>query len=383
MTNGNFKELAAQNQFTFIQIGTKKDYLQTVQSVNVHQSMLLGSKLLEFLVLSPIQEMIQRMKDIPSNDLLIVSYPANIGVKAYAEKYRIPFVSVVFAPILLQSTLHPARIFSFDLLPKLPQTILQFIYFFIHKLIDLILLKKINLIRSNLNLNPIKTSYSWLLSQDLILGLFHEKFSLYPLDWPKQLKLTGFPLACIQSSNQNSDLKDFLLTHKKTLLFTQGTPNAHVYHFFKTVKEVCVSLNISAIFVCQFHDQLLDLTSDSIFICKSVNLSEVLPQISGVVHHGGVGTSAQSLKAGIPQIVVPWGVDQFDNSKHLKRMGVAIEIHHGFQFKKRLTKAILQLLKNKQFKEQAHFYAQQSKMYQGAKKSYDTLTGFFKQFKSN
>ena len=42
-----------------------------------------------------------------------------------------------------------------------------------------------------------------------------------------------------------------------------------------------------------------------------------------MVHHGGIGTCAQALRAGIPQLVLPWGVDQFDNALRLKKLGVA------------------------------------------------------------
>jgi UDP:flavonoid glycosyltransferase YjiC (YdhE family) len=39
-----------------------------------------------------------------------------------------------------------------------------------------------------------------------------------------------------------------------------------------------------------------------------------------------VGTLSQALKAGIPQIVRPYGFDQFDNAARLVRLGVAREI---------------------------------------------------------
>jgi UDP:flavonoid glycosyltransferase YjiC (YdhE family) len=41
------------------------------------------------------------------------------------------------------------------------------------------------------------------------------------------------------------------------------------------------------------------------------------------MHHGGVGTLAQALAAGVPQLVVPHGWDQFDNAVRLRRLGVA------------------------------------------------------------
>jgi UDP:flavonoid glycosyltransferase YjiC (YdhE family) len=42
-----------------------------------------------------------------------------------------------------------------------------------------------------------------------------------------------------------------------------------------------------------------------------------------VVHHGGIGTTAQALRAARPQLVVPYFADQPDNAQRLVRLGVA------------------------------------------------------------
>src|SRR5262249_25113485 len=42
-----------------------------------------------------------------------------------------------------------------------------------------------------------------------------------------------------------------------------------------------------------------------------------------IVHHGGIGTSAQALRAGIAQVVIPLAYDQTDNAARLDRLGVA------------------------------------------------------------
>ena len=44
------------------------------------------------------------------------------------------------------------------------------------------------------------------------------------------------------------------------------------------------------------------------------------------MHHGGIGTCAQGLAAGLPQLVMPMAYDQLDNATRLKRLGVASQI---------------------------------------------------------
>jgi rhamnosyltransferase subunit B len=48
----------------------------------------------------------------------------------------------------------------------------------------------------------------------------------------------------------------------------------------------------------------------------------VLPRAAVLVHHGGIGTAAQALAAGIPQLVVPSAHDQPDNAVRIRRLGV-------------------------------------------------------------
>jgi UDP:flavonoid glycosyltransferase YjiC (YdhE family) len=49
----------------------------------------------------------------------------------------------------------------------------------------------------------------------------------------------------------------------------------------------------------------------------------VFPHAAAIIHHGGIGTSTEALRAGRPMLVVPHGFDQYDNAERLKRLGVA------------------------------------------------------------
>jgi UDP:flavonoid glycosyltransferase YjiC (YdhE family) len=52
----------------------------------------------------------------------------------------------------------------------------------------------------------------------------------------------------------------------------------------------------------------------------------VLPRAAALVSHGGIGTLSPALAAGIPQLVMPLGFDQFDNAARLERLGVAARL---------------------------------------------------------
>jgi len=53
-----------------------------------------------------------------------------------------------------------------------------------------------------------------------------------------------------------------------------------------------------------------------------IPFSQVLPRTAALVHHGGIGTTAQALAAGIPQLIMPMSHDQFDNASRVEKLGV-------------------------------------------------------------
>ncbi|ONI80189.1 glycosyl transferase [Saccharothrix sp. ALI-22-I] len=54
---------------------------------------------------------------------------------------------------------------------------------------------------------------------------------------------------------------------------------------------------------------------DSVVVLPWVPQADLLPHVDLVVHHGGSGTTMGTFGAGVPQLVVPQGADQFSNAK--------------------------------------------------------------------
>ena len=85
--------------------------------------------------------------------------------------------------------------------------------------------------------------------------------------------------------------------------------------------------------------------------------SLLLPRAAALVHHGGVGTCAQGLACGLPQVVMPMAYDQLDNGLRLKRLGVG-EVVRQRQFKpERVAATVDRLLRSAQVRENARALA--------------------------
>ncbi len=62
--------------------------------------------------------------------------------------------------------------------------------------------------------------------------------------------------------------------------------------------------------------------SDRVFVAEAVAHDWLFPQTAGVIHHGGAGTTAAALRAGVPALVVPFAGDQFLWGRRVFALGV-------------------------------------------------------------
>jgi sterol 3beta-glucosyltransferase len=61
---------------------------------------------------------------------------------------------------------------------------------------------------------------------------------------------------------------------------------------------------------------------DSVFVVDSVPFAWLFPRVVAVVHHGGAGTTACGLRAGVPSLVIPFFADQPFWGQRIAELGV-------------------------------------------------------------
>ena len=121
-------------------------------------------------------------------------------------------------------------------------------------------------------------------------------------------------------------LEQFLAQGPAPVVFTLGSfvaqsGRAH----YRACMEAAARLGLRAV-VLAHRDDVARLRENALagaFVAAYVPHAELFPRACLVVHHGGVGTSAQALRAGKPQLVTPFLADQPDNAARLARLGVA------------------------------------------------------------
>lgn len=149
--------------------------------------------------------------------------------------------------------------------------------------------------------------------------LFPEWYAPPPADWPSPLPLLGFPLPAA-SGQLPPELTELLRSGSAPLVFTTGTGVRDVEQFFAYARECCRLIGRRGVFLSAQLPHAA--CSDDIATFRHVELGLLLPHAALLVHHGGIGTLARAVEAGIPQIVSPLKYDQPDNAHRAAELGL-------------------------------------------------------------
>jgi UDP:flavonoid glycosyltransferase YjiC (YdhE family) len=165
--------------------------------------------------------------------------------------------------------------------------------------------------------------HRWMHSPQLVIGLFPEWFAQPQSDWPPRTHLVGFPLWDAGAAPAWPDEAEaFLRGGEPPVVFTPGSAAATMHQYFRESVEALRSLKVRAMLVTNFPEQVPADLPPHARVFGYLPFSELLPRAALLVYHGGIGTLAQTVKAGIPHFVVPNGHDQFDNGWRIEQLGL-------------------------------------------------------------
>jgi UDP:flavonoid glycosyltransferase YjiC (YdhE family) len=165
-----------------------------------------------------------------------------------------------------------------------------------------------------------------------VLALFSPLLGEKQPDYPAQTVVTGFPFYDAAPSRPvDPELLAFLNRGEPPIVFTLGSSAVWIADDFYPVSIAAVrALGRRALLLVGENAQALRAqVPESIGVFDYAPHHLVMPRASVIVHQGGVGTTAQALRAGRPTLVVPFGQDQPDNARRVVALGVGRTISRG------------------------------------------------------
>lgn len=133
---------------------------------------------------------------------------------------------------------------------------------------------------------------------------------------PETVIRTGFPRCRIGSAQGVHTGRPVVITH------TSGA-SAQASRFFRIAIGACARAGAQSLVVTQNKELLpTPLPPECTHSGWFSSIGVPLARASAIVHHGGIGTTAEALAAGVPQLILPDGFDRDDNGCRVEAIGV-------------------------------------------------------------
>jgi rhamnosyltransferase subunit B len=271
--------------------------------------------------------MCENADDLPA---FVASLPADEPAAMFAHplalmgaalaRTRRPDLRVVagwLAPVNLRTVHDPMTWGPLGVHRRVPRRVRHWMWRLVDAdVIDPVALPGLNAARARYGLPPVRHLVDHLQQiADANVTLFPTWFARTPPDWPRPLAEGVFPLYDPHLDGAlPAELERFLAAGDAPVVLTPGSGNRQARQWLQRALDGTRRLGRRAVVLTAHCGQVpAPLPADVLWL-PYVPLAALLPRAAALVHHGGIGTTAEALRAGVPQVIVPLAYDQFDNA---------------------------------------------------------------------
>lgn len=183
----------------------------------------------------------------------------------------------------------------------------------------------VNQFRQQLGLK--KTSFTQLLhnlKSTPMLSAYSPTIIPHPPDGPESLHISGYLFLDDHTSWQPApELLAFLDAGNPPVYFGFGSmAGNNPEHLTSMILEALSMSGQRGLLLTGWGGLHTADLPDHVFVLDSAPHSWLFPRMAAVVHHGGAGTTAEGLRAGIPSIITPFVFDQYFWGARIKALGL-------------------------------------------------------------
>ncbi len=264
------------------------------------------------------------VKNFSGKNTLVLALGEENGARVAAEKFNIPYIKLILSPNIIFSAYKPPAPISWAIPKGIPRFIVRFLLRRNRKNRFKVFCKMPHTTAYRATRERLQCPLKFQTESTALfqIGFFPEWFGMRAKDWPENLKLVGFPLQNRASSSMRSELDEFIEKQGAPLIFTSGTGVKDVEELFREGRKICEQLQLPGLFVGGASGAALLQDSSLCMHMDYIDFEYALPKALGIIHHGGIGTTAQAIKAGVPQLIRPLKYDQPDNADRIYKLGL-------------------------------------------------------------
>jgi len=145
-----------------------------------------------------------------------------------------------------------------------------------------------------------------------MLSAYSPSIIPHPADWPDSVHVTGYFFLDTQADWQpSSELNAFLEAGDPPVYVGFGSMGGrNPEQLAKLMLETLAKSGQRGLLLTGWGGLRAELVPDNVFVLDTAPHHWLFPHMSAVVHHGGAGTTAEGLRAGVPTVIVPFILDQ-------------------------------------------------------------------------
>ncbi len=197
-------------------------------------------------------------------------------------------------------------------LQTMPPFLNRFVWGWIDLAGGLVALRPLNRARTRLGLPRVASFSSYLDESGYSFLAVDERLAPAASEWPRSFEYTGYPFLD-QDLELPGDIRSFVEAGEKAPIYvgfgSMGNTNPEAT---KQMLLEALDASGSRALMSEGWAGLGGVSlPESVLLVKEVSHAALFPRLSGVVHHGGAGTTHTAARAGVPQLLLPHITDQF------------------------------------------------------------------------
>lgn len=332
-------------------------------------------------ILPPLRAKVEELRDICAESDVLVSAAVQLAASFAADLTGIPWASVVLTPVTLPSVHTEPQPLLAPVPPALQLWANRVSWAFGKAAMRQVFDAPVNRVRAEFGLPPRRDlAFTGNLSRTLTALAVSPAFAPPQPDWPPYVRETGFCYWDRPTGWEPSpELTAFLSAPGPVVAASSGSMGPVVREGFRAFFATSIAsirrAGARALVIGAAEGTLPDPLSEGVLALDFAPFSWLYPRVAAVIHHGGIGTTAQALRAGTPALVVPWGADQYYAGAQVQRVGTGRWLQRQFYTVERGARALQALLTDPGYRARAQAIAARIARENGPATFADALEG--------
>jgi len=352
ITNGHFRPAIEKYGIPLDEFGSDADYLRAIDNPEIFHPTRGFKTVIGFV--KDQRKLCELIEKHTSRGAIVIHHTMAFAARLLQDACKAQVISILLQPAVLRSVVDGPVLNGNHGITHLPQWTQRSIWWIVDRLlVDPPISEILDELRTEMGLPRQRRFFgNWVHSTEQCIGMFPDWYGPIQPDWPKHLELTSFPLCdWVAGKPAPEKLLRCLDAGERPIVFTPGTGNRYAHQFFESATAACRQLGRPGVFLTGHPEHIPNPLPPGIQHYPFAPLSQILPRCAALVHHGGIGTTAAALAAGVPQIITPLSHDQPDNAARVVRNNMGARLWPRRLTAPRLASMLDQILNDREMQK--------------------------------